>query len=122
MDFNPYINKTVVAMMTKMIYFPQMSLGKTVKEANIRVPTIPTATPPFVLAYKPTNDDLLEMKVRRMAHAKAKARGLPRPPKPLKPYTLTLNGKFVKARDSQYYLGFPKPRYDSKSKTMVPRF
>ena len=52
---------------------------------------IPTATPPFGLGYKPTDDDLLEMEVRRMARAKAKAKGLPCPPEPLKPYTPTLN-------------------------------
>ena len=36
---------------------------------------IPTTTPPFGLGYKPTDDDLLEMKVRKMARAKAKAKG-----------------------------------------------
>ena len=87
-----------------------MSLGKTVKEAVIRVSTILTATPPFRLGYKPTNDDLLEMELRKMARAKAKAKGLPSPPEPLKPYTPTLNGKFVKAKDSQCYWGFPEPR------------
>ena len=49
----------------------------------------------------PTNDDLLEIEVRKMARAKAK--GLPCPPEPLKPYTSTLNGKFVKAGDSQHF-------------------
>ena len=43
------------------------------------------------------------MEVRRMAQAKAKVKGLPWPLEPLKPYTPTLNGKFVKARDSQRY-------------------
>ena len=87
-----------------------MSLGKTVKEAVIRVSTILTATPPFRLGYKPTNDDLLKMELRKMAHAKAKAKGLPSPPEPLKSYTPTLNGKFVKAKDSQFYWGFLEPR------------
>ena len=63
MDFNPYGNNNVVAMMRKMRYFSRMSLGKAVKEVAIRVPTIPTATPPFELGYKPTNDDLLELEV-----------------------------------------------------------
>ena len=57
-----------------------------------------------------------------MAHAKAKAKGLPCPPEPLKPYTPTLNGKFVKARDSQRYWGFSEPRFDPESRTMVPGF
>ena len=35
---------------------------------------IPTATPPFGLGYKPTDYDLLEMEVRKMAQAKAKAK------------------------------------------------
>ena len=90
------------------------------KKEIAQVPTIPTATPPFGLGYKPTDDDLLEMQVRRMACAKAKAKRLLCPSRPLKPYTSTLNGKFVKARDSQRYLGFPKPRFDPKSRTMVP--
>ena len=83
---------------------------------------IPTTTPPFGLGYKPTNDDFLEMEVRKMARAKAKAKGIPCPLKPLKPYTLTLNRKFVKARDSQHYWGFPKPRFDPVTRTMVSGF
>ena len=73
------------------------------KKPTIQVPMIPIATPPFGLGYKPTDDDLIEMDVRRMARAKAKAKGLPCPPEPLKPYTPTLNGKCVKARDNQHY-------------------
>ena len=92
------------------------------KEADARVPTIPMITPPFGLGYKPTYYDLLELEVRRTAHAKAKAKGLPCPPKPVKPYTPTLNGKFVKVRDNQRYWGFPKPRYNPELKTMVPGF
>ena len=57
-----------------------------------------------------------------MAHAKAKAKGLPCPSEPLKPYTPTLNGKFFKARDNQRYWGFLEPRYDLELKTMVPIF
>ena len=97
MDFNPYSNNNVVEMMRKMSYFPMMNLGKTVKEAVVQVPTIPTTIPTFKLGYKLTDDDLLEMEVRRMARTKAKAKGLPSSLKPLKPYTSTLNGKFVKA-------------------------
>ena len=83
---------------------------------------IPTTTPPFRQGYKPTDYDLLEMEVRKMAQAKAKGKGLPCPPEPLKPYTSTLNGKFVKARDSQRYWRFSKPRFDLVARTMVPRF
>nr|POF10225.1 hypothetical protein CFP56_14162 [Quercus suber] len=105
-----------------MNYLLGMNLGKTVKKATAQVPIIPTATSPFGLGYKPIDDDLLEIKVRRMAHAKAKAKGLPCPLEPLKPYTPTLNGKFVKARDSQHYWGFHEPRFDPKTRTMVPGF
>ena len=35
MDFDPYDNYNVQAMMRKMSYFPGMSLGKTMKEATI---------------------------------------------------------------------------------------
>ena len=57
-----------------------------------------------------------------MARAKAKAKGLPCPPEPLKPYTPTLNGKFVKTGESQCYWGFPEPRFDPVTKTMLPSF
>ena len=79
MDFAPYNNNNVVAIMRKMNYLPGMNLRKTVKEATAQVLIIPIATPPFGLGYKPTDDDLLEIDVRRMAHAKAKAKGLPYP-------------------------------------------
>ena len=101
MEFTPYSNNNVLAVMRRMNYLPGMNLGKIEKKPTIQDPIIPTATPPFGLGYKPTDDDLLEMKVRKMAPAKAKAKGLPCPLEPLKPYTLTLNGKFVKAGDSQ---------------------
>ena len=103
MDFAPYSNNNVVAMMRRINYLLGMNLGKTVKKPTIQVPMIPTATPPFGLGYKPTDDDLIEMEVRRMAHAKAKAKGLPCSLGPLKPYTSTLNGKCVKVGDSQRY-------------------
>ncbi|KAK9988719.1 hypothetical protein SO802_028958 [Lithocarpus litseifolius] len=88
-------------MMRRMNYLPGMNLGKTMKNATAQVPIIPTATPPFALGYKPTDDDLLEMEVRKIARAKAKAKGLPCPPKPLESNTPTLNGKFVKAGDKE---------------------
>ena len=97
--------------MRRMNYLPGMNLGKIVKKPTIQDPIIPTATPPFGL-YKSTNDDLLEMKVRKMAPAKAKAKGLPCPSEHLQPYTPTLNGKFVKAGDSQHYWGFSEPRFN----------
>ena len=100
MDFAPYSNNNVVAMMKRMNYLPGMNLGKTVKKSIVQDPIIPTTTPPFRLGYKPTDDDLLEMEMRRMARAKAKAKGLPCPLEPLRPYSLTLNRKFVKAANS----------------------
>ena len=59
MDFAPYNNNNVVAMMRKMNYLLGINLGKTVKKATTQVPIILTATPPFGLSYKPTDDDLL---------------------------------------------------------------
>ena len=103
MDFAPYGNNNVVAMMRRMNYLPGMNLGRAMKKPTIQDLVIPTATPPFRLGYKPIDDDLLEMEVRKMARAKAKAKGLPCPPEPLKPYTSTLNGKFIKAGESQHY-------------------
>ena len=100
MDFAHYSNNNVVAMMKRMNYLLGMNLGKTVKKSIVQDPIIPTTTPPFGLGYKPTDDDLLEMEMRRMARAKAKAKGLPCPLEPLRPYSLTLNRKFVKAANS----------------------
>ena len=100
MDFASYSNNNVVAMMRRMNYLSGMNLGMIVKKPIVQVPKIPTATSPFGLGYKPIDDDLLEMEVRRMAHAKAKAKGLPCPLEPLKPYAPILKGKFVKTRDS----------------------
>ena len=122
MDFAFYGNNNVVAMMRKMNYLLGMNLGRTVKKPIVQVLMIPTATPPFGLGYEPIDDDMLEMEVRKMARGKAKVKGLPCPPEPLKPYMSTLNGKFVKAGESQCYWGFPELRFDTMTKTMVPRF
>ena len=103
MDFVPYDNNNVVEMMRRINYLPGMNLVRAVKKPTVQDLTIPIATPPFGQGYKPTDDDLLEMEVRKMARAKAKAKGLPCPPKPLKPYTPTLNGNFIKAGESQSY-------------------
>ena len=75
MDFTPYGNSNVVAMMRRMNYLPGMNLGRAVKKPTVQDLVIPTTTPPFGLGYKPTDDDLLEMEVRKMARAKAKAKG-----------------------------------------------
>ena len=47
---------------------------------------------------------------------------LPSPPKPLKPYTPTLNGNFIKAGDYQLYCVFLEPRYDLKLKKVLLGF
>ncbi|KAL0010990.1 hypothetical protein SO802_006098 [Lithocarpus litseifolius] len=78
-DFTPYGNNNVVAMIRRMNYFPRMNLGKVVKKPNVQDLVIPTTTPRFGLGYKPTDDNLLEMEVRKMARAKAEAKGLPCP-------------------------------------------
>ena len=103
MDFAPYGNNNVVTMMRRMNYLPTMNLGRAVKKPTVQDLVIPTITPPFGLGYKPTDDDLLEMEVRKMAQNKTKAKGLPCPLEPLKPYTPTLNRKFVKVRENQRY-------------------
>ncbi|KAL0004789.1 hypothetical protein SO802_012350 [Lithocarpus litseifolius] len=100
-DFTPCSNNDVVAMMRGMNYLSRMNLGKTMKNATVQVPIIPTTTPPFGLGFKLTNDDLLEMEVRGMARSKAKAKGLPCPLEPLKPYTLTLNVNKNKYEDEE---------------------
>ena len=61
MDFTPYGNNNVVAMMRRMNYFPGMNLGRAMKKPTIQDLAIPTATPLFGLGYKPTDDDLLEI-------------------------------------------------------------
>jgi len=67
MDFAPYGNNNVVAMIRRMNNLPRMNLGRAVKKPTVQDLAIPTATPPFGLGYKPTNDDLLEMEMRKMA-------------------------------------------------------
>ena len=74
MDFAPYGNNNVAAMMRRMNYLLGMNLERTMKKPTVQVPMIPTARPPFGLGYKPTDNDLLEMEVRKMARAKAKAK------------------------------------------------
>ena len=103
MDFAPYGNNNVLAMMKRMNYLLGMNLGRAMKKPTVQDLVIPTVTPPFGLGYEPTDDDLLEMEVRKMARANAKAKRLPCSLEPLKPYTTTLNGKFVKAGESQRY-------------------
>jgi len=66
-DFAPYGNNNVVAMMRRMNYLLGMNLGRAIKKPTVQDLEIPTATSPFRLGYKPTDDDLLEMVVRRMA-------------------------------------------------------
>ena len=67
MDFNPYGNNNMAVMMRRMNYLPRMNLGRAVKKPIVQDLAIPTATPPFGLGYKPADDDLLEMEVRKMA-------------------------------------------------------
>ena len=67
MDCALYSNNNVVTMIRRMNYLPRMNLGKTIKKSVVQDLIIPTATPPFRLGYKPTDGDLLEMEVRRMA-------------------------------------------------------
>ena len=120
MDFAPYGNNNVIAIMRRMNYLPRLNLERAVKKPTVPDLAIPIATPPFGLGYKPTNDDLLEMEVIKMAQANAKAKGLPCPHEPLKPYTPTLNRKFVKARESKCYWGFPELRFNPITKVVVP--
>ena len=56
MDFAPYSNNNVVAMMRRMNYLLGKNLGKTMKKVTTQVPIIPIATPPFGLSYKLTDD------------------------------------------------------------------
>ena len=53
MDFAPYSNNNVVAMMRRMKYLPGINLGRTVKKPTIQVLMIPIAIPTFGLGYKP---------------------------------------------------------------------
>ena len=122
MDFAPYSNNNKVAITRRMNYLLGMNLGKTVKKLTIQVPMIPTTTPSFRLGYKPTDDDLLGMEARKIFRAKAKAKGLPCPLKPLKPYTPTLNELFIKTGEIQRYWGFHEPRVDLVTVTMVLGF
>ena len=67
MDFTSHGNNNVVAMMRRMNYLLGKNLGRTMKKTTVQNLTILIATPSFGLGYKPTDDDLLEMEVRKMA-------------------------------------------------------
>ncbi|KAK4595542.1 hypothetical protein RGQ29_013855 [Quercus rubra] len=120
-DFDPYSNVQVIAMMKKMKYFPGMGLGRRNKGVHA-FPHFSTSIPPFGLGYKPTNDELLENDSNKTARAKAKAQGLSFDPISMKPYTPTLNGKFVKEGCTHLYYGFPEPWYDFKTMKKMPGF
>ena len=58
--------------------------------------------------------------MKKIARSKAKVKGLSYEPSTLKPYTLTLNGKFVKEREVKLYSMFPEPWYDQRTATKLP--
>lgn len=60
---------------------------------------------PFGLRYKPTEDDKPEQERRVQAKVKARAKGIPCNP-PIKPYTPTLNGMFIRDGESTPYHRF----------------
>ena len=98
-----------------------MGLGRRNKGVHA-FPHFSTSIPPFRLGYKPTNDELLENDSNKTARAKAKAQGLSFDPITMKPYTPTLNGKFVKEGCTHLYYGFPEPWYDFKTMKKMPGF
>ena len=55
LDFAPYGNNNVVAMMRRMNYLLKMNLGRAMKKPTIQGLVIPTAAPPFGLGYEPTD-------------------------------------------------------------------
>jgi hypothetical protein len=106
--YDPYSNDKVVTMIRGMGYFPGMGLGR--KDQGIaEFQDYPKAIPTFGLGYKPTEEELLQKKERFLARIEAQNKGLPFDPIPMKPYTLTLNGKFVKEGEEHPYHGFPEP-------------
>lgn len=117
LDFDPYSSPNVVAMMRNMNYFPRMGLGRS-KRGPKSFPKLSMAIPLFGLGYEPTDEDMLEIEVGKMA----KAKGLPYQPKSMRPYTPTWNGKFVKAGETFRYCGFLKPRYDPLTNEKVLGF
>ena len=121
MDFDPYSNVQVIAMMKKMKYFPRMGLGRHNQGVHV-FPHFSTSIPTFGLGYKPTNNELLENDSKKTTRAKAKAQGLSFEPISMKPYTPTLNGKFVKEGCTHLYYGFPEPWYDFKTMKKMPGF
>jgi len=120
MDFDPYNNDKVVSMMRKMDYFPGLGLGRN-NQGLPNFTSYVTTIPPFGLGYKPTDEDLLEEGLKKIAHSKAKVKGLSYEPPTLKPYIPTLNEKFVKEGEVQLYSMFPKPWYDQRTATKLPR-
>ena len=72
MDFAPYGNNNVVAMMRRMNYLLGMNLRRAMKKPTVQDLATSTTTPPFRLGYKLTEDDLLEMEVRRWSKPRPK--------------------------------------------------
>ena len=97
-----------------------MSQGKTMKGATVKAPTIATATLPFGLGYRPTDEDLLEMELKKTACAKAKAKGFPSPLEPFKAIHSYTKWEVYQSWRLLALLGFPKPRNDLELKKMLP--
>lgn len=81
LDFDPYSSPNVFAMMRNMNNFPGIGLGRS-KRGPKSFPKLSMAIPPFGLGYEPTNEDMLEIEVEKMAKNKAKAEVLPYQPNP----------------------------------------
>ena len=96
-----------------------MGLGRCSKGVHV-FPHFSISIPLFGVGYKPTNDELLENDSKKTTRAKAKARGLSFDPISMKPYTPTLNGKFVKEGYTHLYYRFPEPWYDFKTLKRMP--
>uniref|UniRef100_A0A2N9EB75 Uncharacterized protein n=1 Tax=Fagus sylvatica TaxID=28930 RepID=A0A2N9EB75_FAGSY len=119
--YDPYSNDKVVTMIRGMGYFPGMGLGR--KDQGIaEFQDYPKAIPTFGLGYKPTEEELLQKKERFLARIEAQNKGLPFDPIPMKPYTLTLNGKFVKEGEEHPYHGFPEPWKNKSANQKMPGF
>ena len=119
--YDPYSNDKVVTMIRGMGYFPGMGLGR--KDQGIaEFQDYPKAIPTFGLGYKPTEEELLQKKERFLARIEAQNKGLPFDPIPMKPYTLTLNGKFVKEGEEHPYHGFPEPWKNKSTNQNMPGF
>ncbi|XP_077247849.1 uncharacterized protein LOC143887627 isoform X1 [Tasmannia lanceolata] len=110
------ISPVVAKMMRKMNYFPGMNLGRDPSKASHWRP-IKANHGIFSLGYVPTEEE--EEAMEELLKLKEEVRRTGRV-LPMAPYSLSMNGHFIKEGETSTYYGFSEPWYDSVTGIMIP--